>query len=158
MNYELNKWEVHGRQINLYLKEVHNHLKKNLGNLGIRGTTVSISAPMTTSHPALLSHSLHRHQIEKRIRTLPEIDGLSKETVVTSWMSKYDFIMKGEPPLPNPIRIPSSRGLKKQKTLSCRGGGATSGAAADHCDAWQRSSQQGAALRPISADPRYQKV
>ena len=42
MNYELNKWEVHGRQINLYLKEVHNHLKKNLGNLGIRGTTVSL--------------------------------------------------------------------------------------------------------------------
>ena len=26
---------------------------------------------------------------------MPEIDGLSKETVVTSWMSKYDFIMKG---------------------------------------------------------------
>jgi len=37
-----------------------------------------------------------RHQIEKRIRTLPEIDGLSKETVVTSWMAKYDAIMKGE--------------------------------------------------------------
>ena len=37
-----------------------------------------------------------RHQIEKRIRTLPEIDGLSKETVVTSWMAKYDAIMKGD--------------------------------------------------------------
>eukprot|EP00095_Tigriopus_kingsejongensis_P011606 maker-scaffold859_size87536-snap-gene-0.9 protein:Tk11606 transcript:maker-scaffold859_size87536-snap-gene-0.9-mRNA-1 annotation:"calcium-dependent secretion activator isoform x4" len=37
-----------------------------------------------------------RHQIEKRIRTLPEIDGLSKETVVTSWMAKYDAIMKEE--------------------------------------------------------------
>ena len=30
---------------------------------------------------------------------MPEIDGLSKETVVTSWMSKYDFIMKGGAPL-----------------------------------------------------------
>ena len=51
----------------------------------------------------LISHSLYRHQIEKRIRTLPEIDGLSKETVVTSWMSKYDFIMKGESFYPNPL-------------------------------------------------------
>ncbi len=39
---------------------------------------------------------LVRRQIDKRIRTLPEIDGLSKETVVTSWMAKYDAIMKGE--------------------------------------------------------------
>ncbi|CAB4059885.1 CADPS [Lepeophtheirus salmonis] len=37
-----------------------------------------------------------RHQIEKRIRTLPEIDGLSKETVVTSWLAKYDALMKDE--------------------------------------------------------------
>ena len=47
----------------------------------------------------VLTLSFLRHQIEKRIRTLPEIDGLSKETVVTSWMSKYDFIMKGGSPL-----------------------------------------------------------
>lgn len=36
-----------------------------------------------------------RHQSEKRIRQLPEIDGLSKDTVVTSWMAKYDALMKG---------------------------------------------------------------
>lgn len=37
-----------------------------------------------------------RHQAEKKIRLLPEIDGLSKDTVVTSWMAKYDALMKGE--------------------------------------------------------------
>ena len=37
-----------------------------------------------------------RHQSEKKIRTLPEIDGLSKDTVVTSWMAKYDALMKGK--------------------------------------------------------------
>lgn len=34
--------------------------------------------------------------IEKRIRSLPEIDGLSKETVLNSWMTKFDTIMRGE--------------------------------------------------------------
>ena len=38
----------------------------------------------------------YRHQAEKRIRMLPEIDGLSKDTVVTSWMAKYDALMKGK--------------------------------------------------------------
>ena len=38
---------------------------------------------------------IFRHQIEKRIKTLPEIDGLSKDTVMTSWMAKYDAITKG---------------------------------------------------------------
>lgn len=28
-------------------------------------------------------------------RSLPEIDGLSKETVLTSWLAKFDCIMKG---------------------------------------------------------------
>ena len=37
-----------------------------------------------------------RHQSEKKIRMLPEIDGLSKDTVVTSWMAKYDALMKGK--------------------------------------------------------------
>ena len=32
----------------------------------------------------------------QRIRTLPEIDGLSKDTVMTSWMAKYDAITKGK--------------------------------------------------------------
>ena len=29
-------------------------------------------------------------------RSLPEIDGLSKETVLTSWMAKFDCIFKGK--------------------------------------------------------------
>lgn len=29
------------------------------------------------------------------LRSLPEIDGLSKETVLTSWMAKFDCILKG---------------------------------------------------------------
>jgi hypothetical protein len=37
-----------------------------------------------------------RCNVEKRIRSLPEIDGLSKETVLTSWMSKFDLIIKGD--------------------------------------------------------------
>lgn len=37
-----------------------------------------------------------RSNIEKRIRNLPEIDGLSKETVLNSWMTKYDTIFRGE--------------------------------------------------------------
>ena len=31
----------------------------------------------------------------QRIRTIPEIDGLSKDTVMTSWLAKYDAITKG---------------------------------------------------------------
>lgn len=31
----------------------------------------------------------------KCYRSLPEIDGLSKETVLTSWLAKFDCIMKG---------------------------------------------------------------
>uniref|UniRef100_A0AC35FFS4 Calcium-dependent secretion activator n=1 Tax=Panagrolaimus sp. PS1159 TaxID=55785 RepID=A0AC35FFS4_9BILA len=37
-----------------------------------------------------------RCNVEKRIRSLPEIEGLAKETVLTSWMSKFDLIMKGD--------------------------------------------------------------
>lgn len=36
-----------------------------------------------------------RNNIEKRVRSLPEIDGLSKETVVTSWLGKFDSIYRG---------------------------------------------------------------
>ncbi|XP_034942390.1 calcium-dependent secretion activator isoform X2 [Chelonus insularis] len=36
-----------------------------------------------------------RNNIEKRVRSLPEIDGLSKETVLTSWLAKFDCIFKG---------------------------------------------------------------
>ncbi|XP_073958557.1 calcium-dependent secretion activator-like [Choristoneura fumiferana] len=41
------------------------------------------------------SVEVFRNNIEKRVRSLPEIDGLSKETVLTSWLAKFDCIMKG---------------------------------------------------------------
>ncbi|XP_075713277.1 calcium-dependent secretion activator 2 isoform X7 [Rhinoderma darwinii] len=37
-----------------------------------------------------------KKNIEKRVRCLPEIDGLSKETVLSSWIAKYDTIYRGE--------------------------------------------------------------
>uniref|UniRef100_A0A5F8H182 Calcium dependent secretion activator 2 n=1 Tax=Monodelphis domestica TaxID=13616 RepID=A0A5F8H182_MONDO len=37
-----------------------------------------------------------KKNIEKRVRSLPEIDGLSKETVLSSWIAKFDAIYKGE--------------------------------------------------------------
>ncbi|XP_048463788.1 calcium-dependent secretion activator 2 [Rhincodon typus] len=37
-----------------------------------------------------------KKNIEKRVRSLPEIDGLSKETVLSSWMAKFDAIYRGE--------------------------------------------------------------
>uniref|UniRef100_A0A2C9K1Q3 PH domain-containing protein n=1 Tax=Biomphalaria glabrata TaxID=6526 RepID=A0A2C9K1Q3_BIOGL len=47
-----------------------------------------------------------KNNIEKRVRSLPEIDGLSKETVLSSWMAKYDAIYRGdEDPRKQPQRI-----------------------------------------------------
>lgn len=37
-----------------------------------------------------------KKNIERRVRSLPEIDGLSKETVLSSWITKYDTIYRGE--------------------------------------------------------------
>ncbi|KAI9547452.1 Calcium-dependent secretion activator 2 [Dissostichus eleginoides] len=37
-----------------------------------------------------------KKNIERRVRSLPEIDGLSKETVLSSWITKYDAIYRGE--------------------------------------------------------------
>ncbi|XP_030230947.1 calcium-dependent secretion activator 1 isoform X10 [Gadus morhua] len=37
-----------------------------------------------------------KRHIEKRVRSLPEIDGLSKETVLSSWMAKFDSIYRGD--------------------------------------------------------------
>ncbi|XP_026058637.1 calcium-dependent secretion activator 2 isoform X15 [Carassius auratus] len=39
---------------------------------------------------------IFKKNIERRVRSLPEIDGLSKETVLSSWITKYDAIYKGE--------------------------------------------------------------
>ncbi|GAB6021144.1 hypothetical protein CHUAL_003776 [Chamberlinius hualienensis] len=46
-----------------------------------------------------------KNNIEKRVRSLPEIDGLSKETVLTSWMTKFDAIFRGD----EDTRKPQSR-------------------------------------------------
>ncbi|XP_035825527.1 calcium-dependent secretion activator 1 isoform X6 [Aplysia californica] len=47
-----------------------------------------------------------KNNIEKRVRSLPEIDGLSKDTVVSSWMAKFDAIYRGdEDPRKQPQRI-----------------------------------------------------
>ncbi|XP_066949857.1 calcium-dependent secretion activator isoform X30 [Macrobrachium rosenbergii] len=46
-----------------------------------------------------------KHNVEKRVRSLPEIDGLSKETVLTSWMAKFDMIIKGEEDSKRPGRM-----------------------------------------------------
>ncbi|XP_070763628.1 calcium-dependent secretion activator 2 isoform X6 [Enoplosus armatus] len=37
-----------------------------------------------------------KKNIERRVRSLPEIDGLSKETVLSSWIAKYDAIYRGD--------------------------------------------------------------
>uniref|UniRef100_A0A3B3T3P4 Calcium dependent secretion activator 2 n=1 Tax=Paramormyrops kingsleyae TaxID=1676925 RepID=A0A3B3T3P4_9TELE len=37
-----------------------------------------------------------RRNIERRVRSLPEIDGLSKGTVLSSWLAKYDTIYRGD--------------------------------------------------------------
>ncbi|EGT48715.1 hypothetical protein CAEBREN_31721 [Caenorhabditis brenneri] len=37
-----------------------------------------------------------RLNIEKRIRSLPDIEGLSKDTVLNSWLAKFDAIIKGD--------------------------------------------------------------
>ncbi|XP_042323828.1 calcium-dependent secretion activator 2 isoform X9 [Sceloporus undulatus] len=50
-----------------------------------------------------------KKNIEKRVRSLPEIDGLSKETVLSSWIAKYDAIYRGEEDLyKQPNRMPLS--------------------------------------------------
>ncbi|XP_061543049.1 calcium-dependent secretion activator 1 isoform X9 [Phycodurus eques] len=42
------------------------------------------------------SREVFKKHIEKRVRSLPEIDGLSKETVLSSWIAKFDTIYRGE--------------------------------------------------------------
>ncbi|KAE9419845.1 hypothetical protein Angca_004255 [Angiostrongylus cantonensis] len=53
-----------------------------------------------TSHSSCISGftvlQVFRCNVEKRIRSLPEIEGLSKETVLNSWMTKFDTITKGD--------------------------------------------------------------
>lgn len=37
-----------------------------------------------------------RNNIERRVRGLPDIEGLPKETVISSWMGKFDQIFRGD--------------------------------------------------------------
>ena len=39
---------------------------------------------------------IFKANIEKRVRILPDIEGLSKETVLSSWMAKFDAIYRGD--------------------------------------------------------------
>lgn len=38
---------------------------------------------------------IFKKNVEKRVRSLPEYEGVSKETVLTSWLAKFDCILKG---------------------------------------------------------------
>ncbi|KAF4533136.1 hypothetical protein B566_EDAN007947, partial [Ephemera danica] len=58
-----------------------------------------------------------RNNIEKRVRSLPEIDGLSKETVLTSWMAKFDCIFKGDEDSKRPSRM-QQQSLNSELILS----------------------------------------
>lgn len=37
-----------------------------------------------------------RQSIERRLRNMPDLEGLPKETVIANWMSKFDQIYRGE--------------------------------------------------------------
>uniref|UniRef100_H3CYI5 Calcium dependent secretion activator 2 n=1 Tax=Tetraodon nigroviridis TaxID=99883 RepID=H3CYI5_TETNG len=61
-----------------------------------------------------------KKNIERRVRSLPEINGLSKETVLSSWMAKFDAIYKGEehlrrPPPPTQLGAASELILSKEQ-------------------------------------------
>ncbi|XP_046406237.1 calcium-dependent secretion activator, partial [Ischnura elegans] len=58
-----------------------------------------------------------RNNIEKRVRALPEVDGLSKETVLTSWMAKFDCIFKGDEDTKRPSRM-QQQSLNSESILS----------------------------------------
>ncbi|XP_030632175.1 calcium-dependent secretion activator 1 isoform X4 [Chanos chanos] len=50
----------------------------------------------TGGFSAIDCREVFKRHIEKRVRSLPEIDGLSKETVLSSWMAKFDTIYRGD--------------------------------------------------------------
>jgi len=60
-----------------------------------------------------------KNNIEKRVRSLPEIDGLSKETVLSSWMAKFDQIFRGdEDPRKRPQRMTGSGATSSEMILT----------------------------------------
>ncbi|KFD52566.1 hypothetical protein M513_06600 [Trichuris suis] len=56
-----------------------------------------------------------RCMIDRRLRSLPEINGLSKETVLNSWMAKFDFIYRAEDEL-TICKGPKARGIQAGNT------------------------------------------
>ena len=59
-----------------------------------------------------------KNNIEKRVRSLPEIDGLSKETVLTSWTAKFDAIFKSNEDI-NGHRRQSKQQFSNSNTTEC---------------------------------------
>ena len=39
---------------------------------------------------------IFKNNIDRRIRCLPDIEGVSKDTVIGSWMNKFDQIFRGD--------------------------------------------------------------
>ncbi|RWS05469.1 calcium-dependent secretion activator-like protein [Dinothrombium tinctorium] len=57
---------------------------------------------------------IFRSNVEKRVKSLPEIDGLSKETVLNSWMTKFESLLRGDEDTKKPI----SRLQQQQQNLA----------------------------------------
>ncbi|RWS31419.1 calcium-dependent secretion activator-like protein [Leptotrombidium deliense] len=57
---------------------------------------------------------IFRSNVEKRVKSLPEIDGLSKETVLNSWMTKFEGLLRGDEDPKKPI----SRLQQQQQNLA----------------------------------------
>lgn len=57
---------------------------------------------------------IFRVSTEKRVKSLPEIDGLSKETLLTSWMAKFETLLQGD----GETKKPMSRQQQQQQNLA----------------------------------------
>lgn len=96
-----------------------------------------------------------RCNVEKRIRSLPEIDGLSKDTVLNSWMTKFDTIFRGEEDAAPGRGGRCSAGMIDGDKLTHPFQGADTWLAAGER---RLDSRQGSAVRHVPADSRRQEV
>lgn len=62
--------------------------------------------------------SIFKSSIEKRVKSLPEIDGLSKETVLNSWMSKFEVLIRGDEETKKPTPSRSQVAAQQQGLAS----------------------------------------
>ncbi|XP_015784018.1 calcium-dependent secretion activator 1 isoform X3 [Tetranychus urticae] len=62
--------------------------------------------------------SIFKSSIEKRVKSLPEIDGLSKETVLNSWMSKFEVLIRGDEDTKKPAPSRSQVAAQQQGLAS----------------------------------------